>query len=68
MLDEHLFSLSEYKEGVWSKIFSNRQKHTDLIINLTEKDSKEHFVKNRKSIAVFVYWIFDMECLFSHIG
>lgn len=49
-------------QGVWSEIFLNKQRHTDLIMNLIEKDSKQHFDKNRENFAVFVYCIFDMEC------
>lgn len=43
-----LFSVPEY-EGVWSEILSHRQKHTDLVMNLIEKDSKQKFEKLKKA-------------------
>ncbi|VDI69482.1 Hypothetical predicted protein, partial [Mytilus galloprovincialis] len=44
----NLFSVPEY-EGVWSEILSHRQRHTDLIMNLIEKDSKPNFEKLKKA-------------------
>ncbi|CAG2198042.1 unnamed protein product [Mytilus edulis] len=46
--NENLFSVPEY-EGVWSEILSHRQRHTDLIMNLIEKDSKPNFEKLKKA-------------------
>ncbi|CAG2227945.1 unnamed protein product [Mytilus edulis] len=43
--DGNLFSVPEYG-SVWSEILSHRQRHTDLIMNLIEKDSKPNLEDN----------------------
>lgn len=39
-----LFAVPEY-EGVWSEILSHRQKHTDLIMDLIETNTKQSLNK-----------------------
>jgi hypothetical protein len=44
----NLFSVTEF-DGVWNEIASHRQKHSDIIMSLIEKDSKHNIEKLKKS-------------------
>jgi len=59
----NLFSVTEF-EGVWNEIASHRQKHSDIIMSLIEKDSKHNIEKLKKVwvvrilISIFFFIIF----------
>jgi len=50
----HLFYVTEF-EGVWNEIASHRQKHSDIIMFLIEKDSKHNIEKLKKVWMVRIF-------------
>lgn len=63
----HLFSVTEF-EGVWNEIASHRQKHSDIIMSLIEKDSKHNIEKLKKVWVVRILISINFKLYFTRMA